>query len=58
MSSRSGRVRWERVEAARRQARLALGKDPDSADDYGPRPKPHLSGAGASMAGEWDAVGG
>ena len=41
MSSRSGRVRWERVEAARRQARLALGKDPDSADDYGPRPKPH-----------------
>lgn len=41
MSSRNGRVRWERVEAARRQARLALGKDPDSADDYGPRPKLH-----------------
>jgi excisionase family DNA binding protein len=33
---------WERVEAARRQARVALGKDPDSADDYGGRPKPRL----------------
>ncbi|HVC77546.1 MAG TPA: hypothetical protein VND96_13625 [Candidatus Micrarchaeaceae archaeon] len=31
---------WEHVEAARRQARLALGKDPDVADDYGGRPKP------------------
>ena len=31
---------WEPVEAARRQARLALGKDPDAADDYGGRPKP------------------
>jgi hypothetical protein len=41
MTSRSGRGRWERVEAARRQARLALGKDPDGADDYGGRPKPH-----------------
>jgi hypothetical protein len=30
---------WERVEAARRQARLALGKDPDAPSDYG-RPKP------------------
>jgi hypothetical protein len=40
MTSRSGRGRWERVEAARRQARLALGKDPDAPDDYGGRPRP------------------
>jgi hypothetical protein len=40
MSGRSGRGRWERVEAARRQARRALGKDPDGLHDYGGRPKP------------------
>src|ERR1700737_4560414 len=41
MTSRSGRA-WERVEAARRQARLALGKDPDAADDYSRQPEPHV----------------
>jgi hypothetical protein len=30
---------WERVEAARRQARLALGRDPNSVDLYDARPK-------------------
>jgi hypothetical protein len=40
MAGRRPRGSWERVEAARRQARLALGKDPDGADDYGGRPKP------------------
>jgi hypothetical protein len=34
---------WKRVEAARRQARLALGKDADGPDDYGGRPKPRSS---------------
>jgi hypothetical protein len=34
---------WERVEAARRQARLALGKDPDAPNDYGRQPEPHAS---------------
>jgi len=29
-----GRGTWERVDAARRQARLALGKDPDGGDAY------------------------
>jgi excisionase family DNA binding protein len=40
MTSRSGRGRWELVEAARRQERLALGRDQNSGDDYGGRPKP------------------
>jgi hypothetical protein len=40
MSSRSGPSRWERVVAARRQARIALGNDPDGPDDSGGRPKP------------------
>ena len=43
MTSRSGRGRWEHVVSARRQARLALGRDPASGDDYGGRPKPPSS---------------
>lgn len=39
MTSRSGRGRWWRVVSSRRQARLALGRDPNSGDDYGGRPK-------------------
>ncbi len=39
MTSRSGRGRWERVEAARRQARLALGRDPDAGDLFSAPPK-------------------
>ena len=35
----SGRESRERVEAARRQARLALGKDPTSENDYSGQPK-------------------
>jgi hypothetical protein len=31
---------WEKFEAARRQARLALGKDPDGADVFDGGPKP------------------
>ena len=30
---------WESVESGRRQARLALGRDPNSADLYDARPK-------------------
>lgn len=41
---------WECVEAARRQARLALGKDPDGADDYGGRPKPRTEHPAAAPA--------
>jgi excisionase family DNA binding protein len=33
MTSRSSRGRWERVLAARRQAREAQGRDPDEMDD-------------------------
>jgi len=39
MTSRSGRGRWERVVAARTQARAALGRDPLGGEPYGP-PKP------------------
>src|SRR6266571_9295127 len=39
MTSRSGRGRWERVLAARRQARAALGGDPNATDLYAAPPK-------------------
>jgi hypothetical protein len=39
MTTRSGRGRWERVEAARRQARLALGRDPNTGDLFNAPPK-------------------
>jgi excisionase family DNA binding protein len=39
MTSRSGRGRWERVLAARRQAQTALGRDPNSPDLYAAPPK-------------------
>ena len=39
MTSRSGRGRWERVLAARRQARAALGGDPNATDPYAAPPK-------------------
>jgi len=40
MTSRTGRGRWERVLAARRQARAALGHDPVGRDLYAALPKP------------------
>jgi hypothetical protein len=39
MTSRSGRGRWERVLAARRQAREVLGWDPTASDPYDAPPK-------------------
>jgi hypothetical protein len=39
MTSRSSRGRWERVLAARRQARAALGRDAAGGDLYGAPPK-------------------
>ena len=39
MTTRSGRGRWERVIAARRQARAALGRDPETGDVYDAPPK-------------------
>jgi hypothetical protein len=39
MTSRSGRGRWERVIAARRQAASALGRDPNAIDPNEGRPK-------------------
>jgi hypothetical protein len=39
MTGRSGRGRWERVEAARRQARAALGRDPSGGDLFTAPPK-------------------
>jgi hypothetical protein len=43
VTSRSSRGRWERVVGARRQARLALGKDPEAPDDYSGQPRPRSS---------------
>lgn len=40
MTTRSGRGRWARVEAARRQARAALGRDPSDGDLFTAPPKP------------------
>jgi hypothetical protein len=40
MTSRSGRGRWERVLNARRQAREALGREPDGGDLNVAPPKP------------------
>jgi excisionase family DNA binding protein len=40
MTSRSGRGRWQRVLDARRQARIAEGRDPDQADLFAAPPKP------------------
>ncbi len=44
VTSRSGRGRWERVPEARKQAREALGLDPNSRDlcDAAPKPKAGL----------------
>jgi hypothetical protein len=39
MTSRSGRGRWERVLADRRQARVAQGRDPDAGDLFKPASK-------------------
>lgn len=39
MTSRSGRGRWERVLSARRQAREALGRDPNSQDLFAAPPR-------------------
>jgi hypothetical protein len=39
MTSRSGRGRWERVRAAREQARQALGRGSDGGDPYAAPPK-------------------
>jgi excisionase family DNA binding protein len=39
MTGRSGRGRWERVLAARRQAREALGDGPEGGDLYAEPPK-------------------
>lgn len=39
MTGRSGRGRWERVLAARRQAREALGRDPSTGDLFEAPPK-------------------
>jgi excisionase family DNA binding protein len=39
MTSRSGRGRWQRVLEARKQAREALGRDPDADDPFNGPPK-------------------
>jgi hypothetical protein len=39
MTSRSGRGRWERVLAARQQARVALGREPGLGDLFSAPPK-------------------
>ena len=39
MTGRSGRGRWERVVSARREARVALGRDPSGGDLYAAPPK-------------------
>jgi excisionase family DNA binding protein len=43
VTSRSSRGRWERVLAARRQARIAQGRDPDQADLFTAPPKPRTT---------------
>jgi excisionase family DNA binding protein len=43
MTSHSGRGRWERVLAARRQARIAQGRDPDQSDLFAAPPKPRTT---------------
>jgi excisionase family DNA binding protein len=40
VTGRSARGRWERVLAARKQARAALGQDPNANDLYDHPPKP------------------
>jgi hypothetical protein len=40
MTGGGGHGRWARVEAARREARLAQGRDPAGVDPYEGRPKP------------------
>ena len=40
MTSRSSRGRWQRVLDARRQARAAQGRDPDTGDLFATPPKP------------------
>jgi excisionase family DNA binding protein len=39
VTTRGGRVRWERVLAARRQAGQALGRGPDTSDPFSGPPK-------------------
>lgn len=39
MTSRSGRGRWEHVLDSRRQARAALGREPDGGDPFASPPK-------------------
>ncbi len=39
MTTRSGRGRWERVLAARRQARAAIGRNPNAGDLFSGPPK-------------------
>ncbi len=36
MTGRSGRGRWQRVLEARQRARVALGRDPNGGEPYGP----------------------
>jgi excisionase family DNA binding protein len=63
MTGRSGQGRWERVVAARRQARAALGRDPNVSDSppkaRTPMPEPsgpvwaaHGPGVGVLSLGE------
>lgn len=43
MTSRSGSGNWQRVREARRQARLALGQDPDHSDLFDGQPQGHAA---------------
>jgi hypothetical protein len=56
--SGSGRGDRERVEAARRQVALALGRDPNQRDSFVEPPRSGLTASRATAAGESSPVAG